>query len=108
MNSPDRVHPIGVIFSRFCVKLVIKKITPKDGLDWKHTVDDKKKPLISRQDRVLQQLQENAIPVAVYLHSGIKLQGQVVRFDPLVILLRSTKGITQMIFKHAILTVQAH
>ena len=67
---------------------------------------DKTEPMISRQDRVLQQLQQSAIPVAVYLHNGIKLQGKIVQFDSLVIMLRSPTGITQMIFKHAILTLQ--
>jgi len=69
-------------------------------------VDDKKEPVISREERVLQQLQQAAIPVAIYLQSGIKLQGTIVGFDTWVILLRSPTTITQMIFKHAILTVQ--
>ena len=67
---------------------------------------DKKEPMMSRQDRVLQQLQQAGIPVAVYLQNGIKLQGKIVQFDSLVIMLRSPTGITQMIFKHAILTLQ--
>ena len=69
-------------------------------------MDDKKEPIDSRQERVLQQLQDAAIPVAIFLQSGIKLQGTIVGFDSLVIMLRSPTAITQMIFKHAILTVQ--
>ena len=69
-------------------------------------MDDRKEPVISRQDRALQQLQQAAIPVAVYLQNGIKLQGKIAQFDSLVIMLHSTTGITQMIFKHAILTLQ--
>lgn len=67
---------------------------------------DKKEPARSQQDRLLQQLQQTAIPVAVFLQNGIKLQGKIVEFDSLVIMLRSPTAITQMIFKHAILTLQ--
>ena len=70
-------------------------------------MDNKKESVVSRETRVLQQLQEAAIPVAIYLHSGIKLQGIIVGFDTWAILLRSPTSITQMIFKHAILTVQS-
>jgi host factor-I protein len=69
-------------------------------------VDNRKEPVISRQDRALQQLQQAAIPVAVYLKNGIKLQGKIAQFDSLVIMLHSNTGVTQMIFKHAILTLQ--
>ena len=67
---------------------------------------DKNGSIISRQDRVLRQLQEAAIPVALYLKNGIKLQGKIEHFDSLVVMLRNPAGITQMIFKHAILTLQ--
>ncbi len=67
---------------------------------------DIKEFVVSKQDRLLRQLQQAAIPVAVYLKNGIKLQGKIVGFDTLVIMLRSPTAITQMIFKHAILTLQ--
>jgi len=69
-------------------------------------MDDKINPAISKQDCLLKQLQQAAIPVAVYLQNGIKLQGKIVGFDSLVIMLRSPNAITQMIFKHAILSLQ--
>lgn len=69
-------------------------------------MDNKKEPVISQQDRALQQLQQAALPVAVYLQNGIKLQGTIVGFDTRVILLRGPTDTTQMIFKHAILTLQ--
>ena len=70
-------------------------------------MDDKKELVISRQDRVLRQLQQAGLPVAAYLQNGVKLQGKIVEFDTLVIMLRSPTGITQMIYKHAILSLQA-
>ncbi|MCH2354489.1 MAG: RNA chaperone Hfq, partial [Pseudomonadales bacterium] len=44
------------------------------------------------------------IPVSIYLVNGIKLQGEIEAFDQYVVLLRNT--VSQMIFKHAISTVQ--
>ena len=69
-------------------------------------MDDRKESVISQQERVLQQLQQAAIPVAIFLQSGVKLQGKIAGFDSLVIMLLSPTGITQMIYKHAILTLQ--
>lgn len=63
--------------------------------------------IFSRQDRILMQLQQAAIPVAIYLKNVIKLQGTIMKFDSLVIMLRSPTAITQMIFKHTILTFQS-
>jgi len=69
-------------------------------------MEGKISPPISQQDRLLKQFQQAAIPVAAYLQNGIKLQGKIVGFDSLVIMLRSPNAITQMIFKHAILSLQ--
>jgi host factor-I protein len=41
--------------------------------------------------------------VAIYLVSGIKLQGQIESFDQFVIVLKNT--VNQMVYKHAISTV---
>ncbi|MFT5013036.1 MAG: host factor-I protein [Patiriisocius sp.] len=57
----------------------------------------------SLQDPFLNQLRKERIPVAIYLVSGIKLQGQIESFDQFVILLRNT--VSQMIYKSAISTV---
>lgn len=57
----------------------------------------------SLQDPYLNALRRERIPVAIYLVSGIKLQGQIESFDQFVILLRNT--VSQMIYKHAISTV---
>jgi host factor-I protein len=58
----------------------------------------------SLQDPYLNTLRKEQIPVSIYLVNGIKLQGQIEAFDQYVVLLRNT--VSQMIFKHAISTVQ--
>ena len=58
----------------------------------------------SLQDPYLDTLRKEQIPVSIYLVNGIKLQGQIEAFDQYVVLLRNT--VSQMIFKHAISTVQ--
>ena len=58
----------------------------------------------SLQDPYLNTLRKEQIPVSIYLVNGIKLQGQIEAFDQYVVLLRNK--VSQMIFKHAISTVQ--
>lgn len=55
------------------------------------------------QDPYLNALRRERVPVAIYLVSGIKLQGQIESFDQFAILLKNT--VTQMVYKHAISTV---
>ncbi|PCH59536.1 MAG: RNA chaperone Hfq [SAR86 cluster bacterium] len=55
------------------------------------------------QDPFLNALRKERVPVAIYLVSGIKLQGQIESFDQFVILLKNT--VSQMVYKHAISTV---
>lgn len=55
------------------------------------------------QDPFLNALRKEKVPVAIYLISGIKLQGQIESFDQFVIVLKNT--INQMVYKHAISTV---
>ena len=57
----------------------------------------------SLQDPFLNVLRKEKIPVAIYLISGIKLQGQIESFDQFVIVLKNT--VNQMVYKHAISTV---
>ena len=58
----------------------------------------------SLQDPYLNTLRTEQIPVSIYLVNGIKLQGRIEAFDQYVVVLRNT--VNQMIFKHAISTVQ--
>ena len=55
------------------------------------------------QDRFLNALRREHVPVSIYLVNGIKLQGQIESFDQYVVLLRNT--VTQMVYKHAISTI---
>ena len=55
------------------------------------------------QDPFLNTLRKEHVQVAIYLVSGIKLQGHIESFDQYVILLKNT--ITQMVYKHAISTI---
>jgi len=55
------------------------------------------------QDPYLNALRKERVPVAIYLVSGIKLQGQIESFDQFSVLLKNT--VTQMVYKHAISTV---
>ena len=55
------------------------------------------------QDRFLEALREQRVPVSIFLRNGIKLQGTIENSDRFVITLKNV--ITQAIFKHAISTV---
>ena len=55
------------------------------------------------QDRFLNALRKDRVPVSVYLVNGIKLQGEIDSFDQYVVMLRNS--VSQMIYKHAISTV---
>ena len=83
---------------------------------------------VNVQDPFLNMLRKDRVPVAVYLVNGIKLQGEIESFDQGVVLLRNDGGaqrgmsaeredgvparssggrpLYQMVFKHAISTVQ--
>ena len=55
------------------------------------------------QEPFLNALRRDKVPVAVYLMSGIKLQGTIESFDQFVILLHNT--VNQVVYKHAISTI---
>jgi host factor-I protein len=55
------------------------------------------------EDKFLDTLKKEQIPVSIYLVNGIKLQGQVSDFTDDVILLKNT--VDQMVYIHAISTV---
>ena len=55
------------------------------------------------QDAFLDALRKDKVAVSIFLVNGIKLQGQIERFDRYVVVLRSA-GV-QMVYKHAISTV---
>ncbi len=55
------------------------------------------------QEPFLNALRKQKIPVSIYLTNGIKLQGQIESFDRFALQLKA--GVTQMIYKHAIMTI---
>jgi host factor-I protein len=55
------------------------------------------------QDRFLNVIRKERIPVSIFLVNGIKLQGHIESFDQYVVLLRST--VAQVVYKHTISTV---
>ncbi|RCK80894.1 MAG: RNA-binding protein Hfq [Candidatus Ozemobacter sibiricus] len=62
-------------------------------------------PAINIQDTILQVLKGKAEPVKIFLMKGFQIQGTVLDFDTFVILLES-EGKKQLIYKHAISTIQ--
>ena len=57
----------------------------------------------SLQDRLLNALRQEGVPVSIYLVNGIKLQGQIDSFDQFVVLLKG--GSMQVVYKRAISTI---
>ena len=57
------------------------------------------------QDVFLNHIRKSKVPVTVFLVNGVKLQGIVTWFDNFSVLLRRD-GHTQLVYKHAISTIQ--
>jgi len=55
------------------------------------------------QDGFLKKLQDEAVPLSIFLVNGIKLHGIIASYDEEVLMLKN--AITQMVYKHAISTV---
>jgi host factor-I protein len=56
------------------------------------------------QDKFLNHVRKNKLPVTVFLVNGVKLQGFISWFDNFCVLLRRD-GHVQLVYKHAISTV---
>lgn len=61
-------------------------------------------PAHSVQDRFLNQMIDEHKKVAVFLLSGVKLEGEIVSFDQYVILIKG--AMTDTVYKHAVSTIQ--
>ena len=75
---------------------------PVEGLELEVPIDD---PRASLQDRFLGAAAANRDPVTIFLVNGVMLQGEVAAFDQYSVLL-SRGRLSQLIYKHAISTVQ--
>ena len=62
-------------------------------------------PAVNIQDNILQSLKDKNEIIKIFLMKGFQIQGTVLDFDTFVILLES-EGKKQLIYKHAISTVQ--
>ena len=56
------------------------------------------------QDRFLKQMIKEHTRVAVFLQSGVRLEGEIVSYDQFVILMKG--AMTDKVYKHAVSTVQ--
>ena len=58
----------------------------------------------SLQDTSLDHVRDQKTPLTIFLRNGIRLEGVVASFDKFVVML-VTDGFSQLIHKHAILTI---
>ena len=58
----------------------------------------------SLQDKFLQQLRAQKMPLTIFLTNGVKLQGLIASFDGFTVLL-VRDGFSQLVYKHAISTI---
>jgi len=58
----------------------------------------------SLQDKFLQQLRAQKMPLTIFLTNGVKLQGLIASFDGFTVLL-VRDGFSQLVYKHAISTL---
>ena len=58
----------------------------------------------SIQDKFLNQVRKEKIPVTIFLVNGVKLQGVVTWFDNFCVLLKRDSQ-SQLVYKHAISTI---
>ena len=56
---------------------------------------------LSLQDTFLSYIQDQSVPVTMFLMSGVKLQGYVTHFDKFGVSI-TRDGHTQLVYKHAI------
>lgn len=60
--------------------------------------------IINLQDAILKEVRREKIPVTLFLMNGFQLRGVVTGYDNFVVVL-TTDGKQQMIYKHAISTL---
>jgi host factor-I protein len=90
--------------SQLIYKHAISTIMPSGIVDIP-AQDDNGKKAKGLQDVFLSAVQRDKVGVTMFLVNGVMLQGEVGAFDLFCLLLRRD-GITQLVYKHAISTVQ--
>ncbi len=92
--------------SQLIYKHAISTVMPAhtiDLADVDKAFDDKKSPLL--QEIFLAAVRKSAEPVTMFLVNGVMLQGEIAAYDLFCMLLRRD-GMSQLVYKHAISTVQ--
>lgn len=64
------------------------------------------KAILNLQDTFLNQVRKENLPVTVFLVNGYQLKGIVKGFDNFTIVMFDAEGRQQLVYKHAISTVQ--
>lgn len=80
------------------------KPTNKKKISAKRTGKENAASGLSAQDRFLRQMIDEHRKVAVFLASGVKLEGEIVSYDQYVILMKGP--LTDKVYKHAVSTIQ--
>ena len=60
---------------------------------------------LNLQETFLNQVRKHKVPVTIFLVNGFQIKGQVTGFDSFTVVL-SSEGRQQLIYKHAISTIQ--
>jgi host factor-I protein len=89
--------------SQLIYKHAISTIMPSGTVDIPSDTDSKRGKGL--QDVFLSTILRDHVPVTMFLVNGVMLQGEVAAFDLFCLLLKRD-GITQLVYKHAISTVQ--
>ena len=92
--------------SQLIYKHAISTVMPSHPIDLAEIekgFDDKKSPLL--QEIFLAAVRKSGEPVTMFLVNGVMLQGEIAAYDLFCMLLRRD-GMSQLVYKHAISTVQ--
>jgi host factor-I protein len=90
--------------SQLIYKHAISTIMPSGSIDLPESDANGKKPK-GLQDVFLAAIQKDRVGVTMFLVNGVMLQGEIGAFDLFCLLLKRD-GLTQLVYKHAISTVQ--
>ena len=92
--------------SQLIYKHAISTVMPAHPLDLAEVdkaFEDKKSPLL--QEIFLAAVRKSGEPVTMFLVNGVMLQGEIAAYDLFCMMLRRD-GMSQLVYKHAISTVQ--
>jgi len=64
------------------------------------------KIILNLQDLFLNQVRKENLPVTIYLNNGYQLKGIIKGFDNFTLVMIDSEGRQQLVYKHAISSVQ--